>query len=521
MSGLCPFPLSKDGPEGVWGGLGRTRQKVGVVPVRRLLISVLGLLLVFSVPGAGLGAAPVFSSGNIEVVGAAPSAAIISSVFSSTSPHLYASTLRGVEVYDVSEPTRPALTGFVPLPHFENEGVTLGERATGEKFVIVGFDLIGATPTYSQPRPGTYDEIAVVEVTDPSAPTVVARMKFSRPGSAHTVQCANTECTHAYSAGYSQNRQGEPSDFFTVIDLTDFRNPVDAGIRPSTVGEVGHDWDIDEAGVAWHVGWEGTAAYDISDPANPVLLNSTDANGLNGSSPWNDFIHHNSARPNADRFGPANTPRGKSAAANKQPSIDNGNVLLVTEEDYDDPTCAGEGSFQTWHVPTLAPGTNPTGEAGGGTITPLDYWNTELADSGIKTPAGAFCSAHYFDVHDTGLVAQGWYQQGVRLLDVRDPRDIKQVGYYITGAQETWSAEWVPEYGEDGRQTGRDTNLLYTNDPSRGLEVLKVQLPETAPEATAAVTAPILSEWLLPNPAAAAAAKASFFGAACRIPSLT
>jgi len=43
------------------------------------------------------------------------------------------------------------------------------------------------------------------------------------------------------------------------------------------------------------------------------------------------------------------------------------------------------------------------------------------------------CSAHYFDERD-GIVAQGWYQQGTRFLDVSDPTDIRQIGYFIPPA---------------------------------------------------------------------------------------
>jgi hypothetical protein len=114
---------------------------------------------------------------------------------------------------------------------------------------------------------------------------------------------------------------------------------------------------------------------------------------------------------------------------------------------------------------------------------------------------------------------QGFYQQGVRFLDVADPTDIKQVGYWITGAQETWGAYWVPAYGPDGRQTGARTNLVYTNDPTRGLEILEFDVPTTMPEDTPAVTAPVLDEWLVEDPALGDRAS-SVWGFACPLPPL-
>jgi hypothetical protein len=176
-------------------------------------------------------------------------------------------------------------------------------------------------------------------------------------------------------------------------------------------------------------------------------------------------------------------------------------------------TCETEGSFQTWYVPDLDPSINSDGEQDGGTITPLAQWNTEVLSTGIATPAGAFCSAHYFDYHQDGFVAQGWYQQGLRILDVRDPHDITQVAYWVTGAQETWGAYWVPEYDEEGRQTGEKTNVVYTNGPTRGLEILEVDLPDSAPEDTAEVSAPILPEWLVEDPDLAD--RATDFGTVC------
>ena len=486
--------------------------------MRRVWLPLLiaGLALSFS---PSVGAAAVYASDNISVVGLLPDATAISTAFSTTSPHMYVSTLHGLDVFDISDPRAPKLVGSQQDVHFENESVSLGERPDGTKIILVGFDPVSVTPAApgygaDQIRRGaSSSELMIIDVTDPANPHIVAR--HDAKTRTHILQCVDPGCFAAYTSG--STFEGKPA--FSVLDLTDPAAPVET-IVPSTVGDTGHDWDIDAAGIAWHVGLDGTTAYDVTDPFHPVVLNTTDAHGVYAEdNEWNTFIHHNSMRPFADRFGNRSTSRGRAdKAPPKQASIDNGNVLLVTEEDYDDPTCAGEGSFQTWHVPELNPSVNPEGTPGAGTITPLDLWNTELADSGVKTPAGAFCSAHYFDVHDSGLVAQAWYQQGLRLLDVRDATDIKQIGYYITGAQEMWGAYWVPEYDEDGRATGRKTNLLYTNDPSRGIEILEVTLPGSAPEATSAVTAPILGEWLVPDPAAAAAARASTFGAACRIP---
>jgi hypothetical protein len=35
------------------------------------------------------------------------------------------------------------------------------------------------------------------------------------------------------------------------------------------------------------------------------------------------------------------------------------------------------------------------------------------------------------------FVAQGWHEYATRILDVRNPKDIKQVGFFFTPASET------------------------------------------------------------------------------------
>ena len=54
------------------------------------------------------------------------------------------------------------------------------------------------------------------------------------------------------------------------------------------------------------------------------------------------------------------------------------------------------------------------------------------------------CSSHWFEVSE-GLVAVGWYEQGTRFLDVHNPRDIRQVGFYLPANGSTWGAYWSPD----------------------------------------------------------------------------
>ena len=476
------------------------------MPLPRRALIVLALLLilpaaVYAVLSTGdttdparAQAAPTVTSDNIEALKTVPGTSAISGVFSRTAPYFYVSGLNAVTVIDVSNPRDPEEVGRLENALFENEAMTMGERVGPDgkiqRFVLLGVDLVQAAPGQIDRGLNVDDgaELVVVDVTDPEKPTIIGR---SGPNeitqSTHTVACVNPACTIVYTSGGRK---------FSIVDLTDLTKPeqikeVDSpanghnpGFGPAEqlpifIREAGHHWQIDGAGVAWHTGSGGTAAFDISDPLNPQPLNGTDANGT--KTPYNDFIHHNSQRPNAAAF-----------REGRPPSVANGNVALVTEEDYadegDELDCSKAGTFQTWTVPTLDGGAyraaNPKLEPNKGTMRVLDAYNAPLeGKGGASTPAGGFCSAHWFDYHQSGVIAEGFYQQGLRLINVRDAKDLSQYGYVTGGATEVWDAYWVPQRREDGTvRPGYKTNIVYTVDAVRGVEAFEVtNLPPDLP----------------------------------------
>src|SRR4029079_2121872 len=92
---------------------------------------------------------------------------------------------------------------------------------------------------------------------------------------------------------------------------------------PAITGLATHDVQIDANGLAWIVGADGTAAYDVTDPVHPRLVARTDEKiknsgqlGVPGPDPVFGIggagqtpialIHHNSLR-----FGELGRGRGK------------------------------------------------------------------------------------------------------------------------------------------------------------------------------------------------------------------
>ncbi len=412
------------------------------------------------------GSVPLIASPNVELLASVPGSAGISGCFTKTAPLFVMSNLDSVRVYDVSKPAAPRLTGVLPSLQFENEAMSCGERRTARgtrRFSLIGVDLYQASPGDIQhvndPVTGG-NELIVVDVTDPADPHIRSRVRGTT--STHTVACVEeTDCRYAYSAG--------SGDSFSIFDLRNLDRPreVDSnrdkpGVQPFASPTAGHKWNFDNAGYGTHTGFDGSSVFDVSHPRRPRLVTTTGRAGR-GEDPrhpgYNDFIHHNSFRPNAKAFRP-----------NTRPSFANGNVLLVTEEDYMQTDCAQAGSFQTWHVRRL--------NGRPGQIVPLD--KVELADLGnFPMPHDAFCSAHWFDYHPSGIVSVGFYGGGTQFVDVRNPRDIKPYGHATWGVSEVWDAYWVPRYDRSGTARGK-TNLAYSVDAVRGLDVYRVDLPGRA-----------------------------------------
>lgn len=366
--------------------------------------------------------------------------------FARKTPYAYANSSRGVDVIDVADPTRPSVVATIAAPHSYMEDINLGERPDGTTFVLI------QTPEILQ----------VVDVTDPKHPRLRGRL----PVSAHTWTCLTPRCTYAYSP--SESTATGPAT--PVIDLRDLDAPAEVAAPLSRVA-FGHDWNRDESAVMWHVGQGGIVAYDTTVPTSPAPLNaSVPRSALLASAEWaryNDRSHlHGSLRPNADQFQPGNPP-----------STGSGNVLFVSEEGNNVDCTDG---FQTWEVPSLDASFIAEYDPADATITngsikPLDYWS--LAEDEEISPDGRLCSVHWFDFHHAGFVVIPTYHHGTRVLDVRDPRRIRQVASVHTPGNNAFASYWVPQRSPSGVATGQLSQIVYTADASRGIDVFHVQFP--------------------------------------------
>jgi hypothetical protein len=407
---------------------------------------------------------------------------------------MYVTTTEGLTVYDITKPELPVPVGALPLPHFENEDVDLG----GDILLVSNDPSEGVGVLYvidiSNPRLPVLKSALQTGFVFTGVPGIFGLPEPQPDGIGHTASCIQ-DCKFAYLAGTGAG-----------IDIVDLRNPaapvVAKRFKPAITGLASHDVQVDGDGLAWIVGADGSAAYDVTDPLNPKMVMRTDENitnsgqlgfpgpdpvfglGGKGETPI-DLIHHDSLRFHKKSSHGSFEPKpGKT-----YPAGGNGKVVGIVEEDYNRPTCEGAGSFQTWGI------TDRRTSTGAKKLVLLDLFQTEL-QSLVQgrgwAPVTGLCSAHYFDERD-GLVAGGWYEEGTRFLDVSDPTGIRQVGYWAPTKGETWSVLFAP--------TDPTGSIVYALDFARGIDVLHFDRGDQRTR-----TAPVRRTWLK-KPASASASR--------------
>lgn len=386
---------------------------------------------------------------------------------------MFATGWDGVTAFDISNPAQPVPTAFLPLPHFENEDVD-----SDGKIVLVSNDREsksrgGVLYVIDASNPNVLKPLAVLDLSD---------LQSNDRGPGHIANCVGgtSGCRYAWLTGGRK---------IWVVDLRDPANPklvrgfdtpvstgsTDFGGKGKKLAGATHDAERDAQGRVFVTGSGGMAVYDAKNPVHPKLLAYTGKTGIDPK--YNDFILHNSIHPDATAYRPR-------AAGHTGGSRRPGETLLMTEENYTDtssqPTpgsCHDQGRFETWDIRNYTKGRTPT---------PIDRWTTEVNGTpfltGNHAPVTVFCSSHWFTERG-GLVADGWYEQGTRILDVRDPANIRQVGYWLPPNAVTWAAYWVTD------------DIVYTADIGRGIDVLRVTRPKAGAGAPT-VVAPIRASWL-------------------------
>ncbi|MFN2465348.1 MAG: LVIVD repeat-containing protein [Candidatus Dormibacteria bacterium] len=398
-------------------------------------------------------------SSNVQFLANLPIPSAIALAFIGNT--VFVSTVLGVYSVDISDPTNPRLLGSIPMYIWENEHMTADPA---RNLIFIARDPRGFTTPATTAFP--YGATHIIDVSNPSAMTEVS---FHTQPTGHTAACINN-CTFLWVAGPASpaiavQSGADPSwggRPMWGIDITDPAHPVDCPHFIDLNNHDGrtdydHDVDLDATGIAWisgsgHVRGFWTSGQHLNPVSGRVetatACDPIPAGGGNtneGQISVQGGVIHNSFR-------------------NMTLAVDGrkGDVHAATEE-VTTSDCAESGRFVTYDLAGSMQGQDWTSPPSKPYVLPrLGVWTPQ------GQPGSTGCdSSHWFTDRGDGLVAIAFYTQGTRILDTRDPRHVRQVGYYnvadLSGAStnNAWASYW---HGD---------NYIYVADFERGLDVLR------------------------------------------------
>jgi hypothetical protein len=418
--------------------------------IRSLLLSVVVLTLALPQMAAGAEAAPPPGdiSDNVEFIANIPEMKSAISV-NFLDDAMFVSTAHGVYSYDVTDPSAPLLLSALPMYIWENEDVDLDPE---RKLLFISRDPRGFT---SPATPGDAFPYGAVHIIDISNAVAMTQVGFFTVPAGHTSTCVN-RCDFLWTAGPYANAQTQP-DFVGrpvyATDVTDPANPVpcpdpiDIG-RNDGVTDYAHDVQVDAAGVAWVSGAGGVRGY------------------------WTEGKHRNPLTGKVEKatgckpipFAGGGTPESATSSRfmhnawrNLNASVDGrkGDVLYATEENIVS-DCTSSGRFAIYDL---------KGSYKGEGWRNIDKTKFRMKVLDTWTPGGqdgstGCASAHYLSDRGDGVLAYAFYEQGTRFLDVSDPRNIRQIGYYRPDDANTFAP-----YFHDG--------YIFVADFTRGIDILR------------------------------------------------
>ncbi|WP_053227872.1 LVIVD repeat-containing protein [Solirubrobacter soli] len=386
----------------------------------------------------------------------------------------------GLSIWSLKDPAHPVYVANVTPAQLRQPGDTQDRFYEGEnmtvdakrKLVFLSRDPRGFGGALTTGKTGFY----IIDVKDPYKPKIVT---FQSVPAGHTATCIN-DCQYLWSVGpygtgtpgnnpdwfpqpaYSQKRGGVP---IWVTDISDpthpytYPTPLDTARFDGQTGYV-HSVDVDRNGIAWASGEGGVRGYYTVgthyDPVKKVTRVATAFDPIPYAGGTTPLVN-----PTQDDFF-GYFDHNAQHITQKVGNYPSGDLLYVTNENI--VTCSLAGELK---VVSLA----GSYDGQGWNSTPQNPFRLNLV--GHWTPWGkpgsattGSCSAHWFTVNGNTLV-QAWYGQGTRFLDMSDPANPNQVGYFRvpSGTTGVTSGSASATYWHKG--------LVYVADYNRGIDVLR------------------------------------------------
>ncbi|MEU3454643.1 hypothetical protein ABZ671_13705 [Micromonospora sp. NPDC006766] len=364
----------------------------------------------------------------------------------------------GLAIWSLKNPERPEYIAAVTVAQLKQPGETMTRFWEGENLTVDSRRKL----VYLTRDSGTKG-LFIIDINDPWHPKLLG---FHPVRLGHTATCIN-DCRFIWSVGSGASGISAP---VYVTDVRDVNHPftyskaVAADVRRTgvTSGST-HSVDVDFDGVVWVSGSGGVRGYWTEgkhyDPVtkttrfatayDPIPYAGGSVTGLEGA-----FLH------NAYRFPNALGDRPK------------GDVMLITNENNNQ-NCAKAGLF----ILASIEGTHDEG------ITSTPANPVKMGQLATYSPGGkpghyvdptgkaGDCSAHWFTVNGN-IVAAGFYEQGVRFLDISDPRNPQQVGWFRVPDRAA-GPDGPAIIGSNASSAYWHNGYVYVPDYGRGVDILK------------------------------------------------
>lgn len=413
-------------------------------------------------------AAEVITSPNVEYLGTIPidspgvGGALVEEHGETGQRLFYVTGVKGMTVYDVSDPTLPLPIGFLPFYHAQNEDLSISADGTRA--------IISADGSIAVPVAPLTVGVHVVDVTDPTAPELVASIGQSN----HTTECADPECNWLYGSStggiYDATRADE--GIITRVEGRNYNEYTDTNGNQASAGGR-HASNLDESGLVT-TDSNPRLVLDPRPHTDPVTgeeygYDNPEVLAVGFRSPTTDNrLQHNNFRPGstewvprdpadpADAYDDTGLISGAPGPARTldEGSLRPGELLIGNSETNLNPTCAMAGGLSTWDMRDFDKGRAPVQLD---TFKPL---NGTWADS---NPAanGLGCSGHWFTV-DGEYVTASWYEHGVRFFEIGlDTGAIEEVGFFQPIATQAGAAYWITD------------EVVYSVDYARGIDIVR------------------------------------------------
>ncbi|WP_033438614.1 LVIVD repeat-containing protein [Saccharothrix sp. NRRL B-16314] len=370
----------------------------------------------------------------------------------------------GFVIYDISKPHKPTIAASVWCPGSQND-ISVSGNLLFLSTDSSRSDNTCASTSLSATNKNAWEGIKVFDISDKTSPRYVAAVETKCGSHTHTlVPDKAGKDVYLYVSSYGPSATfpdcQPPHDLISIVKVP-LANPAAASLLGERVlfpdgGNPGRDGTVETGYVRATSGCHDITVYPAKDLAagacmgDGVLWNISDRENPREIDRVQDDVNfafwHSATFNNAGTKVVFTDELGGGGAATCNEKIG--------------PTRGADGIYDV------------TGEGDARELEFRSYYKISRTQGDTEN-----CVAHngsLIPVHGRDIMVQSWYQGGISIWDFTDSANPKEIGWFERGPLPdgrgggTWSAYYYNGY-------------IYSSDMAKGLDVLEIRDPRTAP----------------------------------------